>query len=81
MLLFWACGLNAASHIRENGEGKVLERIGDAEPRQKGALIILRKKTEATMGKGVLDKLILAYNFLIKVIIRSWRWASHDFYL
>lgn len=78
VLLFWACGVKAAIHIRENGAGKVLERKGDAEPRQKGALIILRKTRGPATGKGVSAKLLLAYNFLLKVIIRSWRWVSHD---
>lgn len=35
VLLFWARGVKAARHIKENGEGKVLERIGDAQTRQK----------------------------------------------
>lgn len=56
VLLFWACGVKAASHIRENGEGKVLERIADAEQRQKGALIIFASAEEkrGSYGQGSL---------------------------
>lgn len=82
MLLFWAGGVKAASHITENRGGKVLELTGDAERRQNGALIIPRKKkrqkeAEAWL-KGASAELVLAWNFLLKAIIGSWRCVSHD---